>query len=213
MFNGKMDNGSFAAKWILSSIVYLILSSFLGSLSQSGNLLVTLLLLVLTLYVVVFRVSLYVRRLRDANKNVWISVISLIPLLDVLLFLMLLFNLNKWAVISITIVTIFFSIIPIIFIGKIVTGENKYKNSTKLNNCYVIYKNEVYYHSYSEFHYFDKLDTTPDQFEALDPVKCYGKDSNHVYFEDEVLEGESPDTFILTEERYQKDDEYWYLRK
>lgn len=212
MFNGKVDNGSFAAKWILSSIAYLILSLFLGSFMQSENLLATSLLMVFTLYVVVFRLSLYVRRLRDANKNVWISVISLIPLLDILLFLMLLFGLNKWAVIAVTIITIFFSIMPIIFIAKIVGDNNIENNSLKLSSCYLLAKDGIYYYELSEFNTYKKLDTDPDQFTTIDEEFCYGMDNKNVFFREQVLEGENPDTFVVTEDRYNEDNDKYYVK-
>lgn len=148
----------------------------------------------------------------DANKNVWISVISLIPLLDILLFLMLLFDLNKWAVISITLLTILFSIMPISFIAKIVGDNDMKNNSLKLSSRCLLAKDGIYYYELGEFNTYKKLDTDPDQFTTIDEEFCYGMDNKKVFFRDQILEGENPDTFIVTEDRYNEDNDKYYAK-
>lgn len=212
MFSDKLNMDSFLIRWILSSVAYWILSYIALTLIQNNVLSTAILFVILTILTVIYRLSIYVRRLRDANKNVWIAIIGLFPLLDVILAFALLFDLKKWIILSVILIILFLGSLPALFISEIVIGENKYKNSTKLNNCYLIYKNEVYYHSYSEFHYFDKLDTTPDQFEALDPVKCYGKDNKNVYIKDKIIKDADPKTFIVTDEGYEKDENDYYNR-
>lgn len=203
MFLGKLNKGQFAIKWVVSSVAYLILIvPIVGVLSQSYLSLSTLLFWILTISALIYRESLYVRRLRDLNRNVWIAAIGLLPFIEIILFVALYFDLNKFILSIIILITIFFASLPIIFFLKIRKDDNIDNHSLRLNKCYLLAKDGIYYYELSEFNIYKKLDAEPGQFVTLDKELCYGKDDNNVYFRDKVLEGEDPDTFVIPEEKY-----------
>jgi uncharacterized membrane protein YhaH (DUF805 family) len=203
IFLGKLNKGRFAIKWAVSSVAYLILIvPIVGVLSQSYLSLSTLLFWILTIFALIYRESLYVRRLRDLNKNVWIAAIGLLPFIEIILFVALYFDLNKFILSIIILIAIFFASLPIIFFIKIRKDNKIDTHSLRLNKCYLLAKDGIYYYELSEFNIYKKLDADPGQFVTLDSELCYGKDGNNVYYRDKVLEGENPDTFVIPEEIY-----------
>ena len=110
----------------------------------------------------------------------------------------------------IIITVLFFAVLPVIFFLKVRKDNNIETHSLRLNECYLLAKDGIYYYQLSEFNTYKKLDTDPNQFVTLDTELCYGKDSNNVYFRDKVLDGEIPDAFVVTDERYQEDNSRYY---
>jgi uncharacterized membrane protein YhaH (DUF805 family) len=210
IFEGKLNKRQFSDRWLLSSCAYLIFGAFFSSFYQGQIFLLAIFFLILFIFTLIYRVSLYVRRLRDIHKNVWISVIGLFPFIDIIIFIALLFDLNKFITIIIIIITLFCSVLPITFLLKIKKDSYMENNSIELNSCYLLSKGDVYYYERSEFNNYIKLNTYSKQFVALDSKHCYGKDEKHVYFREKVLEGENPETFIITEERYAEDNNKYY---
>ncbi len=202
IFTGRINTNEFLRKWLLSSLLYFALSIFVGSVLQSGVTVTGLIFSTFALLILIYRLSFYVRRLRSINKNVWISVFGLLPVLDIVLFIALLFDLNKWITTILIMVTILVSIVPVTFLIKVKQDNDISTNSLRLSNCYLLAKDGIYYYELSEFNIYKKLDADPGQFVALDSELCYGKDGNNVYFRDKVLEGENPDTFVIPEEIY-----------
>ncbi len=202
IFKDKINTREFIGKWILSSLGYFVLSIIVGSVLQGGVTVVGLAFSILALLILIYRLSLYVRRLRSINKNVWISIFGLFPVLDILLFIALLFDLNKLITAVLIIITIIFSIVPVAFLIKVKQDNDINTHSLRLNKCYLLAKDGIYYYELSQFNTYKKLDVDPGQFVTLDKELCYGKDDNNVYFRDKVLEEENPDTFVIPEETY-----------
>ena len=210
MFKGKIKTDEFLWKWLLVSLVYLVFATVCSGTLQTGFSMFALIVLVITILILVYRLSLYVRRLRDIGKNIWLAAFGLLPILDILLFIALLFDLNKWLTGALVIVAILSSIVPVVFASKIIKDNNMNKNFTKLNECYLLAKDGIYYYEISEFNTYKKIDANPSQFVTLDDALCYGKDESNVYYRDKVLKDANPDTFVLTNERYRKDNSNYY---
>lgn len=94
MFSGNLNRVQFFWRYIIVSLAVLLLIVIIAL--QSKNVIFLgqnypLLIILLSLTLIFFRTSLYVKRLRDAGWTVWISVVSVLVPLDFILFLILLF--------------------------------------------------------------------------------------------------------------------------
>lgn len=73
-------------------------------------------------------------------------------------------------------------------------------NARIINKCYAEYKGDIYYYRKSNTApYLKKLDTNPSEFQVMyssDPMRCYAKDSIHVYEGGMTMSGKDPSTFI-----------------
>lgn len=120
---------------------------------------------------------------------------------------------NKYKFITrIVIVTLIllFASLPIIFFLKTKKDNDIKTHSLRLNECYLLAKDGIYYYELSEFDTYKKLNVDPNQFVTLDKEFCYGRDDKNVFFRDKILEGKNPDTFEINEERYEEDNDKYH---
>lgn len=99
IFAGKLSRKQFLIRFITTIVSFIVIAVILNTLAkdtvvyQGPYYVLVLLSVVLVLYI--YQLSLYVRRLRDLGQSVFLVLISLIPFINLLFLLYLLFAPSK----------------------------------------------------------------------------------------------------------------------
>lgn len=84
LFQGRINRRNYLAWVLVVYVVLILIADFIKNLGALG--------LVLYLLAAIFTVSAAIRRLHDINKSGWIALLLLIPLVNLILMLFLIFK-------------------------------------------------------------------------------------------------------------------------
>jgi len=112
--------------------------------------------------------------------------------------------------------------IPMFYLQKGNSNEKIYKNSEKLDTCYLRTKdNQIYYYSKTYtwpvvYKFMEKINADAESFAVIDESECFAKDLSSVYRNGKKIDGADSNTFALIEKSlvfdYSYDANHVYYR-